>query len=90
VFCGASGLLLLLEAGIDSGNTTPGSVELSIIGGNAMILTKFKGKGGPEAGLSIWCDPVDQSNMEKIMEILRNEQSRCERVTHGYRRLVKG
>jgi len=32
-------LLLLLEAGIDSGKTTPGSVELSIIGGNAMILT---------------------------------------------------
>lgn len=64
---GAKGLLLLLKAGIDSGNTTPGSVELSIIGGNAMVLTVDQKKG--RGGLSICGTQGDPSNTAKIMKI---------------------
>jgi hypothetical protein len=81
---------LLLEAGIDSGSTTPGSVELSIIGGNAMVLT---GRSSSVKGLSIWWHPVHQSNTIKITEIFKNQLSTNDttwKSTHGYRRLAKG
>jgi hypothetical protein len=67
VSAGAKGLLLLLEAGIDNGKTTPGSVELSIIEGNAIILTVDQ-RGRREL-FNLW----RPGSPKKFMKISKNQ-----------------